>query len=256
MPQYPDYTRAAQREELLRTARDGTAALLLAGAAATALQGAGMHLGSAPWGNELAGALRDRHCAALVFEGGAALPPVPLPADTPLRARLASGTCFAEEIASHGTRIPTGMRWKSAACCHCPAPCQAWIKMSSGGYVFCADHRAFAALTEACGAAAPDALALCDMFGLDPLLAAPLLQGAAKADMPVILEKALRERVAPGSEQPAAREEYTRSMRAGMVLGICPHLLRRNPSVTPEDLVGLPDGELRERLPAALELMQ
>ena len=245
---YPAYTRAAQRAELLRTTQDGNAALLLAGASATDLGGAGMHLGAAPRASALAGALRDRNCAALVFEGGSALPPVPVPVDAPLRARLASKDCFAQECAARGARLPAGMVWKSAACYHCPAPCLAWVKMSAGGYVFCADHRAFAALVEACGAAAPDALAVCDAFGLDPLSAAPLLKGAAIADMPAILEKTLREPAAPGGAEPAAQEEDTESMRAGMILGICPHLLRRNPSVTPEDLFGLLNEDMQRQL--------
>jgi len=249
---HPSHTRTAQREELLRGTQNGNAALLLAGASATALRGAGMHLGLVPQASVLAGALHDRNCAALVFEGGSALPPVPLPADTPLRARLASKACFAEELAANGMQNPAGMSWKSAACYHCPAPCQAWIKMSSGGYVFCADHQAFAALTDACGAAAPDALALCDMFGLAPLLAAPLLKGVSTLDMPAILEKALREHTAIGDTAPATQKEYTASMRAGMVLGVCPHLLRRNPSVTLEDLLDLLHEDLRRKLPAAL----
>ena len=254
-PRCPDYTRAAQREELLRTTQDGTAALLLAGADSTGLRGAGMHLGSAPQAAALAEALHERNCAALVFEGGSAMPPVPLPADTPLRVRLAPKAYFAQELAACGVQLPADMRWKSAACYHCPAPCQAWVKLSSGGYVFCADHRAFAALADACGAAAPDALAGCDIFGLDPQLTAPLLKGASAADLPALLKKALEEHDAPDGAKPAVREEYTDSMRAGMVLGICPHLLRRNPSVTPEDLCGLLDTDLQRRLPAAWELM-
>jgi hypothetical protein len=214
-----------------------------------------MQLGSAPQASALAGALHDRNCAALVFEGGSALPPMPVPADTPLRDLLASEACFAEECNAHGAQIPAGMIWKSAACYHCPAPCQAWVKKPSGGYVFCADHRAFATLTNACGAAAPDVLALCDAYGLDPRLTAPLLTAANTADMPAILEKALKERaVAPGSAKLAAREEKTESMRAGMVLGICPHLLCGCPSVTLEDLSGLLDKDLRRRLPEALTL--
>ena len=251
---YPDYTRAAQRAELLRATQDGSAALLLSGASSTSLQGAGMHLGSAPQAAALAGALRDRNCAALVLEGGCALPPIPLSADTPLRARLVSKSCFAQECAAHGARLPSGMPWKSAACYHCPAPCQAWVKSSSGGYVFCADHQAFAALLDACGAAAPDALAACDMFSLDPLSAALLLKGVAATDMPAILEKALEEHPALGNAESAAQEKYTESMRAGMILGICPHLLRRHSSVNLEDVFGLLNDDLRRQLPAALAL--
>ena len=249
---YPDYTRAAQRAELLAETQDGNAALLLAGASSTSLRGAGMHLGSAQQASLLAGALHDRNCAALVLEGGSALPPVPLPADTPLRARLFSEACFAQEIAACGARLPAGMLWKSAACYHCPAPCQAWIKSSSGSYVFCADHQGFAALLDACGAAAPDALAACDMLGLDPLAAAPLLKGAAAADISAILEKELEEY--PGNGQPAAQEAYTESMQAGMILGICPHLLRGHPSVSLDDIFGLLDDDLRRQFPAALAL--
>ena len=254
-PLSPDYTRAAQREELLLATQDGTAALLLAGAHSTRLRGAGTHFGSAPHARALAEALRKHNCAALVLEGGGPLPPVPLPVDTSLRVRLASKARFAEELAAYGMKIPAGMRWKGAACYHCPAPCRAWIKLSSGGYVFCADPRAFAALMDACGTAAPDALAACDIFGLDPLSTAPLLKGAAGADMPVLLKKALEEHAAPGGAKPAAWEEYTQSMRAGMLLGICPHLLRRTPSVTPEALFGLLDENLQRQIPASLELM-
>ena len=252
-PLTPDHTRAALREALLRGTQDGCAALLLAGAESTTLRGAGTHLGPVQQGGALAQALHERNCAALVLEGGTALPPIPLLPDSPLRTRLASRGCFAEELAACGMRIPADMRWKSAACYHCPAPCQAWIKLSSGAYVFCADHRAFAALAKACGQAAPDALAACDLFGLDPQLAAPLLQGATIADLPALLEKVL-EAAAPDDAQPAVQEEYTQSMRAGMVLGICPHLLRRNPSVTQEELVGLLDAKMQERLLAVLEL--
>ena len=214
-----------------------------------------MHLGPTPQASALAGALHDRNFAALALEGCSVLPPVPLPADTPLRARLASSACFVQELAACGAQLPAGMSWKSAACYHCPAPCRAWVKMSSGGYVFCADHQAFADLINACGAAAPDALAACDLFGLDPLLAAPLLKGAANTDIAAVLEKALEERAAPGNAEPAAREKDTESMRAGMILGICPHLLRRNPSASLEDVCGLLDEDMRRRLPAALALV-
>ena len=256
---HPDHARADLREELLRDTQDGIAALLLAGADSTALRGAGMHLGSMPQAAALAGALSDRNCVALVLEGGSPLPPVPVPADTPLRGRLASTGCFAKELAARGARLPAGMAWKSAACYHCPAPCQAWVKMSAGGYAFCADHQVFAALIRACGAAAPDALAACDALGLDPLLAAPLLKdacskGARSVDMPAILARALSEHAVPGGAEPAAQGEDTESMRAGRVLGICPHLLRRNPSVTLEDLASLLDEDMRQRLPAALAL--
>jgi hypothetical protein len=251
-PLHPEHARAAQREELLRTTQDGSAALLLAGADATELRGAGMHLGPVPRASALAGALRDRNCAALVFEGGSALPPVPVPADTPLRARLAAAGCFARELAAQGARLPSGMAWKSAACHHCPAPCQAWVKMSAGGYAFCADHQAFAALVNACGAAAPDALAACDAFGLDPQLAASLLKGASNTDISAILGRALAEHAVHGGAEKATQEEETQSVRAGMVLGICPHLLRRHPAVTLEDLAGLLDGDLRRRLASAL----
>ena len=244
-PQHPEHARAALRAELLRATHDGTAALLLAGASSTELRGAGMHLGALPQASALAGALRDRNCAALVLEGGSALPPVPVPVDTPLRARLASTGCFTRELAARGARLPAGLVWKSAACHHCPAPCQAWVKMSAGGYAFCADHQAFAALVRACGVAAPDALAVCDAFGLDPLLAAPLLQGARSADIPAILGEAMREPAAHGDAEHAADEEETESTQAGMTLGICPHLLRRNPAVTREDLASLLDEGLR-----------
>jgi aldehyde:ferredoxin oxidoreductase len=251
-PLFPDYPRAVQREELLRTTQDGNAALLLAGSGTSGLRGAGTHFGAAEHASELAGALRDRNCAALAFEGGSALPPMPVPVDAPLRARLASAACFAQECAAYGAQIPAGMSWKSAACYHCPSPCHAWVKRSAGDYVYCADHRAFAALINACGAAAPDALALCDAYGLDPLQAAPLLANAGIADMPAMLEKALDDHADPGGAKPAAREEMTESARAGMILGICPHLLRRNPSVTLEDLLDLPDADMRRRLPVAL----
>jgi hypothetical protein len=147
------------------------------------------------------------------------------------------------------------MVWKSAACHHCPSPCQAWVKMSAGGYAYCADHQAFAALVRACGAAAPDALAACDALGLDPLLTAPLLKDARSVDMPALRERAFSEHAVPGGVESAAQEEDTQSMRAGMVLGICPHLLRRTPSVELEDLAGLLDEDMRQRLPAALALV-
>jgi len=109
----PDSPRTVRREELLRMTQDGNAALLLAGAPSSELRGAGMHFGSAPQAFALAGALQDRNCAALVFEGGSALPPMPVPVDIPLRARLASQACFAEECAAHGVQIPAGTLWKA-----------------------------------------------------------------------------------------------------------------------------------------------
>ncbi len=252
--------RAALRAALLRRADDGRAGLLLAGKPDSGTNpppAAGAEYGPISGGALLARAMNEKNLLACALEGGAALPPMPVPLDNALRRglRLGSGPqdALADELTKGAARpvfLPPGLRYKRAACHHCVSPCLAWVAAGSGRHLLAGDHAGFAAALEACGPDAPVCLALCDDRGLDAASAAPLLAGLAARDMPAALDAASAAACPPPS--PAT---MTEAMTTGLILGICPRLVRREPSLIAETLSAAIDGDTSSRLVRAAGLV-
>lgn len=238
------------RNALLRRTETGQAALLLADCGVDRHQrpvsAAGLENGPMEGGAVAGAALDYRNLAALLLEGRGPLPPVPLPLRNEARiATTAREPAWPKELALHGVAgLPRKIRWKSAACLHCPAPCLAWVRTGEDQWLLCGDHAGFAAALQACGERAPACLALCDGLGLDLATYAPLLAGTAPEDMREVLLSATasQDHPLPG---PPETPPATPPERAGAVLGLCPKLIRRYPALTTDMLAGLLEGDVR-----------
>lgn len=222
--------RDALRAALLRRTEDGLAGLILAdkadnGAEENALpSAAGAEYGPLPGGHVLGPALQSRNVLALMLEGGARLPPVPIPVDNALRDVPAAGnaSAFFEELAlaaGENLSLPSPAPIRRAACHHCPSPCLAWLPTPSGRHLLAADHAALAFAVRSFGLDYAAYLETCDVRGLDPVGSRAVFgQGETAV-------------TGDGLRAPTRASD---DMRAGLVLGICPRLIRRSPGLTLE----------------------
>lgn len=231
-------SRAMLRASLLRRTGDGRAALLLADSTSAALPvAAGAEYGSSPAGTLAGPAMRARNILAICLEGGSPLPPMSLPLDNPLRLACSatpsptSLTFFFQETMPDSPP-GTGFSLKSAACFHCPTPCLAWIKTGKDAHMLLADHGAFSAAVAACGSNAPACLSACDQAGIDPRIAGPFLKDAAIEEYSALLGTAEWNNDNSGLQPPEGK--LSEAQRAGLILGVCPRLVRRIPGLTRE----------------------
>lgn len=231
-------SRAMLRASLLRRTGDGRAALLLADGANAALPVAtGAEYGSSPVGALVGPAMQARNIAAVCLEGGSPLPPMPLPLDNPLRLACSAAAVpnaltefFRETAQDAALSVEFGL--KSAACFHCPSPCLAWIKTGKDEHLLLADHGAFAAAVAACGSNAPACLAACDQAGIAPEIAGPFLKDAAVAEYSALLDAATWNNDDACLRPPDGA--LSAAQQAGLILGVCPRLIRRIPGLTRE----------------------
>ncbi len=221
--------RACLRAALLRRTEDGRAALLLADAANPALPVAGgAEYGSLPAGDIAGPVLQTRGILAVSLEGGCPLPSGQLPLDNALRRAVPASAPFPAAFfreAQRDAALAATCKLKSAACFHCPSPCLAWIETGKNAHLLLADHGAFAAALDACGAHAPACLAACDAAGVDPRTAAPFLTNMAAGEFPGILAALPRTGGSETPQRPA--ENLTETERLAAILGLCPRLVRR-----------------------------
>lgn len=231
-------SRAKLRASLLRRTADGRAALVLADCSNAALPvAAGAEYGSFPAGTLTGPAMKDRNILAVCLEGGSPLPPMPTPLDNPLRRACTAPpgqsalAAFFQE-AKRDFEPGLDFNLKSAACFHCPSPCLAWIKTGEGAHLLLADHGAFAAAVDACGKDAPACLAACDEAGVDPRIAGSLLKDETIDAYHAFLGAAAWNKDNSFPRPPG--EQFTEAERAGLVLGMCPRLVRRVPGLTRE----------------------
>jgi aldehyde:ferredoxin oxidoreductase len=240
--------RDALRAALLRRTEDGLAGLILADKAGKGAEendlpsAAGAEYGPLPGGHILGPALQSRNILALMLEGGTSLPPVPIPVDNALRDVPAVGnaSAFFEELAlAVGDKLPlpSSAPIRQAACHHCPSPCLAWLPTPSGRHLLAADHAALAFAVRNFGPDYAAYLETCDVRGLDPVGSQAVLgQGETAV-------------TGDGLRAPARASD---DMRAGLVLGICPRLIRRSPGLTLESAAFFLGEGMTERVERAV----
>ena len=273
-------SREFMRAALLRRTDDGVAGLILADTHAPEMPpAAGGEYGTLPGARLLGAALRARNITAVCLEGGGPLPPMPVPLDN--APRVLCGAAKASGNALHGAfsaeaNLPENAAFpfpfRKAACHHCPSPCLGWIGTGKDRHLLVADHAAFAAVYAALGAKTPDCLALCDSLGIDATVAALMVADVPPEDMPDFLRNA-RPGPAPAKSGPAqsspAQSSLTQSiqtepgratdssdaMRAGLILGVCPRLIRRFPALGETALAALLGPDAPERLERAGSLL-
>ena len=263
------------RAELLRGTADGLAGLLLADRAgspedADLPPAAGTEHGLLSCGAALAPALLRRRIPALVLEGGSALPLVPIPAENVLRAAVPAQKgplkgLYDELILAAETNLqraspggekrepdiarihvileslPSFRGVRHAACTHCPSPCFAWIPVPRGGHLLAADHEGLLASLQSFGEEYAAYLGLCDARGLDPVGSQSVFAG--------------RSATAPGGRAARAPSTPTEEMRLGLMLGICPRLIRRVPALGMVAAVAFLGGDMAERIGRAGKLV-
>ncbi|MDR2820048.1 MAG: hypothetical protein LBB60_05925 [Desulfovibrio sp.] len=244
----PGRGRNRLRAALLRSTADGLAGLILADREAAsenadAPSAAGAEYGPLPGGSVLGPALQRKKVLALILEGGNTLPPMPIPAENPLRRAVPAQRGQLEGLrmeivlaaeknlppspasgANDGTGsarvhaliefLPSGAR--HAACSHCPSPCLAWIPAPGGGHLLAADHDGLLAALQSFGRECAAYLSLCDARGLDPVGSQPVFAGKSPAGA-----------TASGRQAARGLSALTEEMRIGLTLGICPRLIRR-----------------------------
>lgn len=252
-------SRPMLRASLLRRTVDGRAALLLADSANTALPvAAGAEYGSSPVGTLIGPAMQARNILAVCLEGGSPLPPMPVPLDNPLRRACAAAPSpsaltdfFRETNQDAALGVQFGL--KSAACFHCPSPCLAWIKTGNDQHLLLADHGAFAAAVSACDSDAPACLAACDQAGIDPGIAGPFLRDAAVEEYSARLGGIAWNNDNTGLRPPDGG--LSEAQRAGLILGVCPRLVRRIPGLTREAFDVIPGKETAAMLARSESLL-
>jgi hypothetical protein len=244
-----DEGRGALRAALLRRTKDGLAGLILAdkqtrGEAENVFpSAAGAECGPLPGGSILRPVLEEGNILALMLEGGSGLPPVPIPVNNTLRAMQAAENtaAFFEElalVAGEKLPLPSPASIRPAACHHCPSPCLAWIPTPDGRHLLAADHAALASAVRSFGHAYAAYLEFCDTRGLDPVGSRALFdQGKAAV---------------AAEEKKRAPEQMSDDMRAGLVLGICPRLIRRFPGLTLESMASFLGEGMTERVKQAV----
>ena len=229
--------RTALRAALLRGTADGRAGLILADTleeGAALPPAAGSEYGSLPHGALLSAALRAKNVMALCLEGGSPLPPMPVPLDNPLRRAVLPAKGGANQALLHeleleagkAMALPPSMRWKSAACYHCPSPCLAWIEAEQNRQMLAGDHAALAALLAADAPGAASSLNAGDEKGVDCVV--------ASAPAPV---------------------ELSAAMRVALILGVCPRLVRREASLSRDVFAATVGAAMAARLPQAESLL-
>ena len=252
--------RNALRSALLRKTLSGLAGLILADAhpspEARFPSAAGAENGPVPGAIFLGMSMASKKLLAVCLEGGYALPPVPVPLQNPLRDKISSvpgKTALQNELAhasNASAQLPAGMKAQSAACYHCPSPCRAWITPSFSRPLLVGDHAGLAAAIASCGEYAADCIAACDARGLDTAMAAPMLAGLNRDK----LTETLNALTIGFPSIPPSAAVLSDAEKAGLILGICPKLIRRH-SLDRNDLVRVINPALTAGLDGAVNLL-
>ncbi|MDR1659156.1 MAG: hypothetical protein LBR94_02290 [Desulfovibrio sp.] len=271
----PEGDRNSLRAALLRSTADGLAGLILAnreGASENAdlPSAAGAEYGPLPGGAVLGPALRRKKILALIMEGGSPLPPMPIPAENPLRRAVPAQRGRLEELrreialaaeknpppSAEGARDRPGSArspvisesplsgLRHAACSHCPSPCLAWVPVPGGGHLLAADHDGLLAALRSFGEEYAAYLSLCDARGLDPVGSQSVFAGKAPTDA-----------AAPDRLAARAPSTLTEEMRSGLTLGICPRLIRRVPALDMRAAASFLGGGMAARVGQAADLV-
>jgi hypothetical protein len=164
-----------------------------------------------------------------------------------------------------GRRLASGRLGRVAACWLCPRPCLAFLAPAppQNNGALCSDHLGLAALYDALGEAAPEALHACSRHGFDAQAASMLLKnaGAVPGACDGLLADWASGRSAPPATAPgplaksfpiAPRTEAESRAAAGLTLGICPILLQRCKDIPVDHWLEPLGQDARVKLDAAL----